>query len=56
MDHVQNHRIYSLEEMKKVIKEEWKKLTEEYFSKCIESIHRHCELLILANDGSKKFL
>ncbi len=41
-------RIHSLEEMKKAIKEKWNKISEEDFQKCIETIHRRCELLTLA--------
>ena len=51
----QRHRIYSLEEMEKVIEEEWDKLTEEDFRKCIESMHRRCKLLILARGGAIKY-
>ena len=51
----QRHRIHSLEEMKKVIEKEWDKLTVGDFRKYIESIHRRCELLILARGGSIKY-
>ena len=43
----QQHRIHFLEEMKKV--------TEEDFRKCIESMHCRCKLLILARGGSIKY-
>ena len=35
----QRHGRHSLEEMKKVIEEEWDKLTVEDFDKCIERMH-----------------
>ena len=49
------HRIHSFEEMKKVMKKELNRLTEEDFRKCIERIHRRCELHILARGGSIKY-
>ena len=51
----QRHRMYFLEEMKKVIKEEWNQLIEEDFCKCIENTHYYCKLLILARGGSIKY-
>ena len=48
----QRHRIHSLEEMQKVIQEEW---TEEDFRKCIESMPKRCKLVILARGGSIKY-
>ena len=51
----QRHRIHSLEEMQKVIQEEWDELTEEDFRKCIESMPKRCKLVILARGGSIKY-
>lgn len=51
----QRHRIHSLEEMQKVIQEEWDKLTVEDFCKCIESMPKRCELVIRARGGSIKY-
>ena len=51
----QRHRIHSLELMKKVIKEEWEKLTEEDFRACIESMPKRCKLVIEARGGSIKY-
>lgn len=49
------HRIHLLGEMKTVIQEEWDKLTEEDFRKCIESMPKRCKLVILARRGSIKY-
>ena len=51
----QRHRIHSLEEMQKVIQEQWDKLTEEDFCKYIKSMPKHCKLVILARGGSIKY-
>ncbi len=45
----------SLEEMQKVIQEEWDKLTEGDFRKCIKSMSKRCKLVILARGGSIKY-
>ena len=49
------HRIHSVEEMKVAISEEWEKLTEEDYRKCIESMHQRYKLVILAKGGSIKY-
>lgn len=49
------HRIHSVEEMKEAIKEEWERLTEEDFRKCIESMKKRCKLVIRARGGSIKY-
>ena len=51
----QRQRMHSLEEKKKVMQEEWNKLTEKDFRKCIESMHQRCKLLILVRRGSIKY-
>ena len=43
---VQRYQIHLLESMKNVIKEEWKKLTEEDFCAYIESMPKQCKLVI----------
>ena len=49
------HRIHSVDEMKRAIQEEWEKLTEEDFRKCIESMPKRCRLVIKARGGSIKY-
>ncbi len=49
------HRIRTVEEMKDAIKEEWERLTEEDFCKCVESMHNRCKLVIQAKGGSIKY-
>lgn len=51
----QQHRIYCLEEMEKVIKKKWNKLTEEDFGKCIGSKNCCWKLFILARDSFIKY-
>lgn len=43
---VRRHQIRTVEEMKDAIKEEWERLTEEDFYKCVESMHNRCKLVI----------
>ena len=50
-----HHKIHSVEEMRVAISEEWEKLTEEDYRKCIESMHQRCKLVILAKGGSIKY-
>ena len=49
------HRIHSVEEMKETIKEEWERLMEEDFRKCIESMKKRCKFVIKARGGSIKY-
>lgn len=49
------HQIHSVEEMRVAISEEWEKLTEEDYRKCIESMHKRCKLVILAKGESIKY-
>ena len=44
-----------VEELKVVIQEEWERLTEEDYRKCIESMHQQCKLVIRARRGSIKY-
>lgn len=46
----------NVEEMKVAIQEEWERLTEEDFRKCIEStMPKRCKLVIKAKGGSIKY-
>ena len=49
------HRIHSVDKMKTVIEEEWNRLSEEDFRKCIESMPKRCELVRKAKGGSIKY-
>ena len=51
----QRHRIRSVEEMRIAISEEWERLTEEDYRKCIENMHKRCKLVILARGESIKY-
>ena len=49
------HQIHTLEAMEKAIIDEWGRLTEKDFRKCIESIPERCRLVIAAKGGAIKY-
>lgn len=49
------HRIRNVDEMKVAIQEEWERLTEEDFQKCIESMPKRCKLVIKGKGGCIKY-
>jgi hypothetical protein len=40
------HRVYSIEKMKRVVEDEWNKLTSKNFQVSIKSIQRRCQIVI----------
>ena len=49
------HRACMVEKLKVAIQEEWERLTEEDYRKCIESMHKRCKLVIRAQRVSIKY-
>jgi hypothetical protein len=49
------HHITSIEEMERVIREEWEKLTPRDWRNCVESMQRRCKAVIRAQGGSIKY-
>jgi hypothetical protein len=49
------HRVHSVEEMKRVIEDEWNNLTPEDFQASIESMQRRCQAVIKARGGMTKY-
>jgi transposase len=49
------HRVHSIEEMKRVVEDEWNKLTSKDFQASIESMQRRCQTVIKARGGMTKY-
>lgn len=49
------HRIHTIVAMEQAIKQEWKRLNEEDYRRCIESMPRRIQLLIKAKGGAIKY-
>lgn len=49
------HLIHSIEELERVLKEEWDRLTPDDWRNCILSMKKRCELVLKAKGGSIKY-